>query len=88
MIIKDLEKQLKALANKRRLAIIAILKKNKVLGVGDISREIKLSLKSTSKHLIILHRANLLERTQQKLVVYYFLPKEQNSLLKTILTLL
>ncbi len=88
MINKDLEKKLKALANKRRLAIIEGLQSQASQSVNEISRDIKLSFKSTSKHLIILYRAGLVEREQHKLVVFYSLPLKPKPLLKTILTLL
>ena len=86
--MKELEKQLKALANQRRLKIIKILKTKHALSVGEVALEIKLSFKATSKHLIILHRANFIERNQQSLVVYYQISKTSNPLLQTIFTIL
>jgi DNA-binding transcriptional ArsR family regulator len=88
MIIKDLEKQLKALSNKRRLNILSLLKERGPSAVGDIAKHIKLSLKSTSKHLLILYQANLLEREQHKLIVFYAIPKDPKPLQTTTLTLL
>ena len=68
---KELESNLKALANRRRLAIVRFIKKKKEASVGDIAEEIKLSLKSTSRHLAVLFSAGLLEREQRSLQVFY-----------------
>jgi DNA-binding transcriptional ArsR family regulator len=71
--MRELEQQLKALANRRRLLILKILKPQRHLSVGEIAREIKLSFKATSKHLVILYTANLVEKEQESLTVRYFL---------------
>ncbi|MEK7614506.1 MAG: metalloregulator ArsR/SmtB family transcription factor [Patescibacteria group bacterium] len=68
---KELEKSLKALANRRRLSIIRFIKNKKEVSVGDISSEIKLSFKSTSRHLSVLFSAGILEREQRSLQVFY-----------------
>lgn len=68
---KELEKALKALANKRRLQILRYLKKVKEAPVGDIAEEIRLSFKSTSRHLSVLAAADILERDQRSLQVFY-----------------
>mgnify|MGYP001597095341 CR=1 FL=1 len=67
----ELERQLKALANRRRLTILNILRKRKEVNVSDISDMIKLSLTSTSKHLNILERTGVVEKEQRSLNVYY-----------------
>ena len=59
---KELEKVLKALANRRRLAIVTVLKRSSHMPVGDIAEKIKLSFKATSKHLSILASAELIDR--------------------------
>ena len=71
--MRELEKQLKALANHRRLMILKVLKSETRLSVGEIARRIKLSFKATSKHLVILYNANLVEKEQKNLTVCYFL---------------
>ena len=68
---KELERELKALSNKRRLAIIKFLRQNKEATVGDISETIKLSFKSTSKHLAILKTVDIVEYEQRSLSYYY-----------------
>ena len=69
--IHSLERPLKALANRRRLAILGYLKRRPEATVGEISGAIKLSFKSTSKHLAILAAADMVERDQRSLQMYY-----------------
>ena len=69
--MQKVERILKALANKRRLAILWYLKREKEATVGQIGKEIKLSLKATSKHLNILHAADIVERDQRGLQMFY-----------------
>jgi len=68
---KELVKIFKALSNERRLFIILHLFKNKELTVGQISELIHLSFKATSKHLIILYNAKLLNTRQVNLNKLY-----------------
>lgn len=83
--MKELEKQYKALANGRRLAIIKYLKNRNKARVGDIAKEIKLRIKSTSKHLRVLAAADFVDREQQSLNVFYFLPDNKPAVLKSAL---
>ncbi len=69
--IKNLERQLKALANHRRLKIMFYLKREREASVGDIAGAIHLSFKATSKHLGLLLAADLLEREQRGLLMFY-----------------
>lgn len=73
---KELEKILKALANKRRLLILKILKRKKKISVGNMAKEIKLSFKSTSKHFAILYSAGIVEKEQISLSMYYSIIKK------------
>lgn len=82
--MKDLEKIFKALANKRRLAIIRYLSKKKEATVGSIALHIKLSFKSTSRHLAVLYSAELVGREQRSLQMFYSLPPKPHSLVKYI----
>lgn len=82
--IKGVEKVLKVLANKRRLAIIKYLKKSKEAKVGDISEEIKLSFKATSKHLNLLFNADIVEKEQRSLQMWYKLSPSLNHISKYI----
>jgi len=87
-IEKHLEKILKAIANRRRLAIIRYLKRVKVSTVGDIAEQIQLSFKATSKHLAVLHAADIVEREQISLTMNYTLSTPLHPLVQTALNLL
>lgn len=82
--ISDIEKVLKALANKRRLSIIKYLRKNKEAKVGDIADEIKISFKATSKHLGLLFSADIVEKEQRSLQMWYKLSPKQHYISKYI----
>lgn len=84
----EIERNMKALANKRRLAILRFLKNRKEVTVGDIAEEIKLSLKSTSRHLSVLFSAGILEREQEGLQVFYSLAGGISESARRILALL
>ncbi len=83
--MKELERQLKALANRRRLLIIKHLKKQRSAPVGEIAKEIKLSFKSTSRHLAILLAADIVEKEQVNLYMFYRLSRQQISVIKMII---
>ncbi len=85
---KELERILKALANRRRIAIVKYLKQKNTASVGDIADAIKLSFKATSKHLMILSNADILEKEQVSLMMYYRPSKENNPFVKKLIELL
>lgn len=60
--MKQLERIFKALGNRRRLEIIRFLAKEEVATVSDIARHIRLSVKSTSKHLQLMIHVGILDR--------------------------
>lgn len=84
--MKHHEKILKALANRRRLEIVKYIKEKKEANVGDIAEHIKLSFKSTSRHLAILSGADLLEKEQRSLSVFYSLAPKLVSLAKSVIS--
>ena len=84
----DLERVLKALANKRRLGIAAFVKRRKQATVGRIAKEIGLSFRSTSKHLSVLRSAGILEREQSGLEMIYFVLPRQTPAAQHILDLI
>ncbi|OHA40254.1 MAG: hypothetical protein A3J31_01625 [Candidatus Taylorbacteria bacterium RIFCSPLOWO2_02_FULL_48_16] len=88
MELKELQKILKALANKRRLAILRFLKKNGEANVTEVAEEINLSVKSTSRHLSVLFSADLVERDQRSLEVYYRCVTSFPSVIKGIISIL
>ena len=85
---KELEKIFKALGNRRRLAIITFIKKKKRANVGEIAESIKLSFKSTSRHLAVLSSAEILEKEQSSLYNFYSFSSDQGEIVKKILTLI
>jgi len=86
--MRSMEKVLKVLANRRRLAIIKYLKQNKEAPVAEIASEINLSFKATSKHLGILSGADVIEREQRGLWMFYHLSRDQKPAVKHIISLL
>lgn len=65
----------KALGNANRCKIIEMLYHGKSLSVTEISEELGISLKSTSKHLIQLENLKFLESSGKKGHVFYALNK-------------
>lgn len=63
----------KALANLNRLGIIKLLSGSKPMHVTDISAELGISLKATSKHLILLHNLDVLSAKGERGHIYYSL---------------
>lgn len=86
--MRKLEKILKALANRRRLAILKFLKGNKEASVGEIAHKIDLSFKATSNHLGILSALDIVEKEQRSLQMFYRLSDDQESAVKHIISLL
>ena len=86
--VREVERELRALANKRRLMIVKYLKSKREASVGDIADKINLSLKAASKHLITLSAAGVLEREQKKFQAFYRLANHQKPLAKYIISLL
>jgi len=84
--MKQLERILKGLANRRRLAIIKLLKSHKELPVTSIADRIHLSFTSTSKHLSLLYHLEVVERRQESLVVYYRLAEPLPAVVKLLLS--
>ena len=86
--MKELERPLKALANRRRLAILKYLKANREGSVADIAEAIRLSFKATSKHLGLLAAADIVEREQRSLQMFYRIASEQRPAARHIIQLL
>jgi len=85
---KELEKVLKALANKRRIAILKYLRRIDRASVGDVSEAIKLSFKATSKHLRILSGIDIIDKEQESLTMFYFIPKINHPIVSKLLSIL
>jgi DNA-binding transcriptional ArsR family regulator len=86
--MKELEKNFKALANRRRLAILKYLKLNDEATVAEIAENIDLSFKATSKHLGILLAIDIVENEQRSLQVFYSIAKPLHPVIKHLLSIL
>lgn len=84
--MKEHERILKALANQRRLKIVAWLKKKPEATVGEIAEYLNLSFKSTSKHLGVLAKSDVMDKRQQGLEVFYFLNPKPAKLAASIVS--
>ncbi|OGZ07990.1 MAG: hypothetical protein A2762_00170 [Candidatus Lloydbacteria bacterium RIFCSPHIGHO2_01_FULL_54_11] len=88
--MNDLEKPLKALANRRRIAILRLLKKSRGErgeSVADIAAGIHLSFKATSRHLAILAAADIVEREQRRLYVFYRIRETAPAVARAVIKL-
>ena len=83
--MKNLERIYKAFANRRRMAILRLLNQRKEMKVSDVASGIKLSFKSTSKHLNILSNVEILDKEQRGLEMYYSLNKSPSSIIRSLL---
>ena len=86
--MKELEKTLKALANKRRLAVVQYLKEHKTASVAEIAEAINLSFKATSKHLCILAACDIVDKEQKSVQMFYSLARLQKPAARSILHIL
>lgn len=82
--MNQLERTFKALANRRRLAIVHYLKSCKEAPVGKIASAIKLSFRATSKHLGILAAADLVEWDQRSLHKFYRLAEPNQDVARVL----
>jgi ArsR family transcriptional regulator, arsenate/arsenite/antimonite-responsive transcriptional repressor len=74
-----LERQLKALANRRRLQILVLLKRKHNATVGEIVNALRMSQQAISSHLRILHDADIIEYHKRGLYVSYRLKLKQSA---------
>ena len=78
---------MKAFANGRRILIMRYIRKSKEASVTEIAKEIRLSFRATSKHLSILSGANVLEKEQRGLQIFYRVASNLSSPAVKILSL-
>lgn len=86
--IRILEGQLRAVANARRLGILAFLKKNQSASVSEIATAVRLHITSASQHLRILKSAGIIEHKKRGLFVTYRLSLKQEEPVKKVLSML
>lgn len=84
--MKHLEKPLKALANRRRLEIIKYLKTNREATVGDLAGHLRLSFKATSKHLAVLFGADIVDKDQRSVSVFYSLAPKLSPVARAVIS--
>ncbi len=77
---------MKALANHRRIMIIRYVYKNKNATVGNLAEHLKLSFKSTSKHLGVLKSAEILDGEQKGLSVLYTISEPIHPIIKFLVS--
>jgi len=85
---RELEKLLKAVGNRRRIAILQYLKKHHEASVGELAGKIHLSFKSTSKHLAVLLSVGIVENNQRGGWAIYTITEEQPPVIRSVLSLL
>jgi DNA-binding transcriptional ArsR family regulator len=78
----------KTLSNVNRLKIIKLLVHGKILNVGDIARELNVSVKTASKHLIILNNLDVVDYIGKDNHVFYSLNKNMPKDFKSIINFL
>jgi len=88
MTTKELERIFKVFGNRRRIAIVLYLQRRKEATVGDVAEHIHLSFKATSKHLIILANAGIVESEQRSLQMFYKISKNLPREVRTIFSIL
>ena len=86
--IRILEQQFKALANARRLGILAFLQNQGHATVGDIAAAVRCSIQTASQHLRILKAAGIIEYKRKAKHVIYTLSKKQEEIVKNVLLVL
>ena len=79
------ERIFKALANRRRLAIVKLLKQRPRVAVGDIASNLKVSMPTTSKHLSILAAADIVDYERMSLSIYYSLVNNPSAMMRDVL---
>jgi len=85
MYMKQFEKELKALANKRRLTLVAYLKNTEPMCVIDLAEAINLPFRTTSKHLSILFRVGILTQQQVGKEMQYSIDPNISKLSKSVI---
>ena len=86
--MKKIEKIFKALANKKRLDALLFLGKSKNASVGEVADEIKTSIRSTSKHLLLLYHADFLDKERVHGLTIYSINSNMGNIEKTLINLL
>lgn len=84
MDIKTWVKIFKALGNEGRLKILRLLSDGRERTVSEITKNIGISFKSTSKHLIILDNLGFIQSSGKKGRVFYTMNPAMHPKIKDI----
>ena len=87
-LMTSMSQVLKALANPRRLAILQSLRQHRQASVIELSHVLKLSFRSTSKHLQVLSQQGLVEPERAGMQVDYHLGKKLPRRVRKLLMLI
>ena len=80
----DLEKILKSFANRRRLMTLKYLEGRGRASVGQIAEKIRLSFRSTSKHLSVMLASGVIIKKQTGRYVFYELNGRNKTAIKIL----
>lgn len=86
VVYEKYEKLFALFANKRRLAILDVLRRHKSASVGYIADKIHLSLHATSKHLQLLEGGGLVGHKEDGPFHNYFLKKPKDKIARYLLS--
>ena len=86
--IRQLEQQLKAVSNARRLSILSFLKEKKSATVSEIADAVRTKIPPASQHLRILKSAKIVAHKKRGKFMTYRLSLKQEEPIKKILSLL
>ena len=88
MIVTELERYFRAVANHRRLEMLQVLNRRGPLPLYQVAAAVHLSVKTTNKHLTQLLHTGFVSRTRQGLFVLYRLEDEAKPLVTKLLKLI
>ncbi len=77
----------KAFSNINRIGIVKFLSQRDKSSVSEIAHHLDISLKATSKHLIILHNLDVLDSKGKDNRVFYWLNAEMPKDIKQVIKL-
>jgi len=80
-----LERQMKAIASRRRIQILSFLKKKHSATAGEIARALNISRQALSRHLSILKSADIVDYRKRGLFVSYRLQLSQSKEVQAVM---
>jgi len=83
--LRHLEAALKALANRRRLLMLATVRRQREMHVSGLAEQLRLPVKTVSRNLRLLERAGLMHSDQRQGFVFYRLSPHAPAFAKIML---